>query len=118
MLHVTLTGLLLSIALSAALVPSLGAEGASTASAVTEFVLAGAYWSRWAETSPISTLASGLLRVAVAAALARLRAAATISSFFLWAISSAAYLAVLLLLRAFPPELLHVLRPRAAPATS
>ena len=43
LLRVTMAALVVSVALSAALVPGLGAEGASIASAVSEFVVAGGY---------------------------------------------------------------------------
>ncbi|MGA2320226.1 MAG: oligosaccharide flippase family protein [Solirubrobacteraceae bacterium] len=110
LLRVTIAGLIASIALSAALVPSLGAEGASIASAACEFVVAGGYLlaleRRHAHLRP--SLAT-LPRVAFAAAAALSALLLPLPSIALWAIASAVYLMLLLLLRAFPAELLHVL---------
>jgi O-antigen/teichoic acid export membrane protein len=113
LLRVTIGALVVSIALSAALVPGLGAEGASIASAVCEFVVAGGYMislaRRHAHLRP--SLAT-LPRVALAGALAAGVLLLPLPSVVLWAIASAVYVAVLLVLRAFPPELLHVLARR------
>ena len=115
LLRVTLTGLLLSIALSAALVPSLGAEGASIASAICEFVVAGGYLVALARNHPdVSPGFPTLPRVALATAVAACALLLPLPSVAQWAISSAAFLALLLLLRAIPPELQILLRPRAA----
>jgi O-antigen/teichoic acid export membrane protein len=110
LLRVTLVGLAASIALSAALVPSMGAKGASIASAICEFVVAAGYLTalvrRHAHLRPdLRTLP----RVAVAAAAAVCVLLLGLSSIVLWAIATAVYVALLLALRAFPPELLHVL---------
>jgi O-antigen/teichoic acid export membrane protein len=117
MLQANALALALAVILSLALVPSLGAEGAAMATAATEFVLAGAYWWSLGRSPAKFRPSLGLLpKVLVAAALAGAPALVlSISSFVLWAIASAIYLAVLLLLRAFPPELLHALLRRDAP---
>ncbi len=110
LLRVTLAGLVASIALSAALVPSLGAKGASIASVVCEFVVAAGYLVALArhharlrpgfELLPRAVLAAGV------GACALLLPWPNIAQ---WAVASVAYLGLLLLLRAFPAELLHVL---------
>lgn len=110
--------LVIAIILSLALVPSFGAEGAATATAVTEFFLAGAYWWSLGRSRAGFRPSLGLFpKVLLAAGLA---AASSLvlpfTSFFLWAIASVIYLSVLLIVRAFPPELLHALRRRDGPA--
>jgi O-antigen/teichoic acid export membrane protein len=100
-----------AIVLSLALVPSLGAEGGAIATAATEFVLVAAYW--WA----LSLSGTGLRpslgvapKVAVAAAAAGAPALVLpFASIVLWAIGSVVYFALVLLLKAVPPELLATL---------
>jgi O-antigen/teichoic acid export membrane protein len=107
---VTIAGLVVSIALSGALVPSLGAEGASIASAVCEFAVAGGYLlslvRRDAQLRPSLAV---LPRVALAGGAAVSTLLLPLPSIVLWVIATAVYVTLLLLLRAFPEELLHVL---------
>lgn len=110
LLRVTAAALLASIALSLALVPGLGAEGASIASAVCEFVVAGGYLlalaRRHAHLRPSFAL---LPRVALAAAPALATLALPLPSIALWALATVVYVGLLAAMRAFPEELLHVL---------
>jgi O-antigen/teichoic acid export membrane protein len=113
LLRVTIAALVIAIALSVALVPGLGAEGASIAAAVCEFVVAGGYLlaltRRHAHLRPsFATLPRVLLAAAVAASVLLL----ALPSIVLWAIASFVYLALLGLLRAVPAELLDVIRRR------
>ncbi|HWY19307.1 MAG TPA: oligosaccharide flippase family protein [Solirubrobacteraceae bacterium] len=113
LLRVTSAALVIAIALSVALVPGLGAEGASIAAAVCEFVVAGGYLlaltRRHAHLRPsFATLPRVLLAAAVAASVLLL----ALPSIVLWAIASFVYLALLGLLRAVPAELLDVIRRR------
>ncbi len=116
LLRVTLAGLLASIALSAALVPALGAEGASIASAVCEFVVAGGYLvaldRSHAKLRPSLTL---LPRAVVAAAAAACALLLPLPNVAQWAVASAVYIGLLALLRAYPEELLHLLPRRRPP---
>lgn len=110
LLRVTLAGLVLSIALSAALVPRLGAEGASLAAIVCEFAVAGGYLLALVRGHRhLRPRASTLPRVALAAAAAVSVMLLGLPSIVLWALASAIFVGLLLALRAFPPELLHVL---------
>jgi O-antigen/teichoic acid export membrane protein len=114
LLRVTIVGLLASIALSVALVPSLGAEGASIASAACEFLVAGGYLLAMTRRhSHLRPSLATLPRVgfAVLAALGALLL--PVPSIARWAIASVVYLALLGVLRAVPAELLQVLRRRA-----
>lgn len=110
LLRVTAVALLASIGLSLALVPTLGARGASVASAVCEFIVAGGYLlalsRRHAHLRPSF---AALPRVAFAGAVALAALALPLPSIVLWVIASAAYLVLLTLMRAFPEELVHVL---------
>ena len=120
LLQANALALAIAIVLSLALVPSLGAEGAAAATAATEFALVGAYWwslarSRARMRPSLALLPKVLLAAGVAGASALVL---PLPSIALWAIASAVYLAVLLLLRAFPPELLHALLRRDAPVAS
>jgi O-antigen/teichoic acid export membrane protein len=115
LLRVTIAGLLASIALSAALVPSLGAEGASIASAVCELVVAAGYLLALARGhSHLRPSLALLPRVAVAAAVAACALLLPLPSIAQWGVASVVYLGLLALLRAFPAELLHLL-PRRKP---
>ncbi|MHB8233648.1 MAG: oligosaccharide flippase family protein [Solirubrobacteraceae bacterium] len=113
LLRVTLGGLVVSVALSAALVPGLGAQGASIASAVCEFVVAGGYLlallRRHAHLRPDLRTPP---RVAVAAAAAACVLLLPFSSILLWAIATVVFLALLLALRAVPSELFLLLQRR------
>jgi O-antigen/teichoic acid export membrane protein len=110
LLRVTLAGLVASIALSAALVPSMGAEGASIASAVCEFVVAAGYLlaltRSHAKLRPSLALLPRAVLAAGAGACALLLPVPSIAQ---WAVASVAYLGLLGALRAFPAELLHLL---------
>ncbi len=110
LLRVTAVGLLVSIGLSVALVPGLGANGASIASAACEFVVAGGYLLALAR-GPARLLPrlTVLPRVALGAAAAACSLLLPLPSVIQWLIASVVYVALLLVLRAFPVELLHVL---------
>jgi O-antigen/teichoic acid export membrane protein len=110
LLRVTLAALFVSVALSVALVPDLGASGASIASAVCEFVVAAGYLLALARSHLQLRLSLTLLpRVMLAGAVAIGVLLLPLPSVVLWAIGSAIYLLLLLLLRAFPAELLYAL---------
>jgi O-antigen/teichoic acid export membrane protein len=114
LLRVTLVALALSIALSAALVPSLGAEGASIASAACEVAVAAGYLLALVRRDPeLRPSLAVLPRVAIASGAALAAMALGIASVAEWAIASVVFLALLALMRAFPQELLHVLPGRA-----
>jgi len=115
LLRVTLGGLVASIGLSVALVPGLGAEGASIASAVCELVVAGGYLLALARRDPRLRPSLALLpRVALAAAGAIAVLLLPLPSVALWALATAIFLALLALARAVPPELIEVLLRRGA----
>jgi O-antigen/teichoic acid export membrane protein len=110
LLRVTIAGLLVSIALSAALVPSLGAEGASIASAVCEFVVAGGYLLALARRhTHLRPSLAMLPRVAFAAAVAAGALLLPLASIVQWAIASVVYLTLILVLGAVPAELLRLM---------
>lgn len=114
LLRVTVAGLVLSIALSAALVPGLGAEGASIASAVCEFAVAGGYMLTLVRSHRhLRPSLATLPRIVLAGALAIATLALPFPSIANWAIGSAVYLLLLIATRAVPSELLDALRPRA-----
>ena len=80
LLRVTLAALVVSIALSAAFVPSLGAKGASIASAVCEFVVAGGYLlALVAQACPPATELRGAAARGTRRGRGRLRAAAAVA---------------------------------------
>jgi O-antigen/teichoic acid export membrane protein len=110
LLRVTLAGLVVSVALSAALVPSLGAKGASIASAVCEFVVAGGYLlalrRSHAQLRPSFALLPRAVLAAGVAACALLLPWPNVAQ---WAVASVAYLGLLLVLRVVPQELMHLL---------
>ena len=103
--------LVAAIALSLLLVPRLGAEGGAIATAATEFVLILAYWWSLGRGQARMRPSFGLVpKVLLAAGAAGgLCAVLPLPSIVLWAIASLVYLALLLLTRAFPAELLHAL---------
>jgi O-antigen/teichoic acid export membrane protein len=110
LLRVTALGLLASIGFSLALVPSLGAQGASIGSAVCEFVVAGGYLLALARShAHLRPRFAVLPRVACAAAVALSVLALPLPSIVLWAIASVVYLTLLAVTRAYPAELVHVL---------
>jgi O-antigen/teichoic acid export membrane protein len=110
LLRVTLAGLLASIALSAALVPPLEAKGASIASAVCEFVVAGGYLLALVRHHAHLRPSLGVLPKAVLAAGAGACALLLpLPSIAEWAVASVVYLALLFALRAVPGELLQLL---------
>jgi O-antigen/teichoic acid export membrane protein len=110
LLRVTIAGLVASVGLSAALVPSLGAEGASIASAACEFVVAGGYLLALDRSHARLRPSFALLpRAALAAGIGVCALLVPVPNVAQWAIASVAYLGLLLALRAFPAELLHLL---------
>lgn len=113
LLRATVAALLVSIALSVALVPGLGANGASIASAVSEFVVAGGYLAALARGhARLRPRLDVLPRVALAGLAAASALLLPVPSIVAWLIASAVYLVLLLTLRALPPELLYVLARR------
>lgn len=111
LLRVTLAGLAMSIALSVALVPSLGAEGASIAAIACEFVVAGGYLIALIRGHPHLHPGVGALpRVALATAAGACVLLLPLPSIVLWAIASIIFLVLLLLLRALPEELRALVR--------
>jgi O-antigen/teichoic acid export membrane protein len=110
LLRVTLAALLVSIVLSAALVPSLGADGASIASAACEFAAAGGYLLALARgRARMRPRLARMPRVALAGAVALGALAMPVPSIVSWVVASAVYLALLVAFKAYPEELLHVL---------
>jgi O-antigen/teichoic acid export membrane protein len=110
LLRVTLAALAVSIALSVALVPSLGAEGASIASAVSELAVAGGYLLALARGhANMRPSLAALPRVALAVAAAASVLLLPLPSVAQWAIASVIYIGLLFLLRAVPSELIQVL---------
>lgn len=115
LLAVTGIALLASIVLSVALVPAMGAEGASIASAVCELIVALGYLG--ALSGDHAHLRPGfrtLPRVALAGGLASAVLLLPLPSLALWAIATPVYILALLLLRVFPVELVRVLLARGA----
>jgi O-antigen/teichoic acid export membrane protein len=106
LLRVTLAALVVSIGLSAALVPGLGAQGASIASAVCEFVVAGGYMLalRRGHARLRPSLAA-LPRVALATLAAASVLLLPLPSIALWAIASVIYLVLIGVLGVLPAEL-------------
>jgi O-antigen/teichoic acid export membrane protein len=102
--------LAVAIGLSLWLVPRFGAQGAAAGTAATEFVLAGAYW--WSLARSRAHMRPSLVlvpKVVVAAGFATLALLLPLASVFQWAIGSTIYLALLALMRAYPPEILQAL---------
>jgi len=92
-----------SVALSAALVPPLGAKGASIASAVCEFVVAGGYLLALTRSHVRLRPSFALLpRAVLAAGVGACALLLPWPNVAQWAVASVAYLGLLLLLRAFP----------------
>ena len=117
LLRVTVLGLLASVALSLALVPSLGARGAAIASAVCELVVAGGYLIALTRSHAHLRPRLGVLpRVAIAAAAATSTLALGLPSVVEWAIATVIYVGLLALMRAFPAELSQVLLRRTGDA--
>jgi O-antigen/teichoic acid export membrane protein len=115
LLRVTIGGLVVSVALSGALVPSLGAEGASIASAACEFVVAGGYLLALTRSYPhLRPSLTTLPRVALAGSLGLSALLLPLPSIAQWAIAAPVYLMLLGVLRAVPVELLNALRRRGA----
>ncbi len=114
LLRVTLVGLVLSVGLSAALVPSLGAEGASIAAIACEFVVAAGYLVALLRAHPhLRPGGRVLARVALATAAGASVLALALPSVVLWVIASLIFFALLLVLRAVPSELQALLRRRS-----
>lgn len=107
----TALGLLSAVILSALLVPSLGARGASIASAAAEVVVAGAYlaglWRAHSHLRPSLAIVPRLAAITLLAVLPAL--ILTLPSLVLWAIVSAVFLGLASLLRIVPGELFHAL---------
>ncbi len=112
LLRVTLLGLVISIALCAALVPGLGAKGASIAAIASELVVACGYLLALLRGHPHLRPTTALPRVALAAAAAACVLLIPLPSVVLWALATAIFLTLLLLLRALPAELAHLLPAR------
>lgn len=113
LLRVTLAGLVVAVVLSAALVPSLGAEGASLAAAISEFMVACGYlFALLRSHRHLRPPVSSFLRVGVASGIAIGVLVLPLPSLALWAIASVIFVALLLALRVFPPELFEVLASR------
>jgi len=112
--------LAVAIVLSLVLVPEFAAQGAATATAVTEFSLAALYWVSLSRShARIQPSLALLPKVLIAAAAAGILALfVPLPSIALWAIGSLVYLLLLLAMRAFPPELAHVLLRRDRRAAS
>jgi len=111
LLRVTALALIASIGLSAALVPGLGAKGASIASSVCELAVAAGYLR--ALSSSEAKLRPGLAvlpRVALASAGAMCALLLPLPSVAQWALGSFVYLAALAATRAVPAELISALR--------
>jgi O-antigen/teichoic acid export membrane protein len=110
LLYANAVALVVAIALSLVLVPTLGGRGAAIATAATEFVLAGAYWRLLSRSRASMRPALSLLpRVAIAAGAASLSLLLPLPSIAQWAIGSAIYFALLAVLRAYPSEILDAL---------
>jgi O-antigen/teichoic acid export membrane protein len=110
LLRVTLAGLIVSIAMSAALVPSLGANGASIASLTCEFLVAGGYLLALTRGHPQLRPGLGVMpRVLVAAGVAMSVLLLPLPSIVLWALASVIYLVLVIVLRAIPGEITAVL---------
>jgi O-antigen/teichoic acid export membrane protein len=113
LLRVTLAGLVVAVVLSAALVPSLGAEGASLAAAISEFMVACGYlFALLRSHRHLRPPVSSFLRVGLAGGIAMGVLVLPLPSLALWAIASVIFVALLLALRVFPPELFEVLASR------
>jgi O-antigen/teichoic acid export membrane protein len=109
LLRVTIAGLIASIVVSVALVPPLGAKGASIASALCEFVVAGGYLLALRRSHVRLRPSFHVLpRAVLAAGVAACALLVPVANIGQWAIASVAYLALLALLRAYPSELLRL----------
>lgn len=110
LLRVTLAGLVVSVAVSVALVPSMGAEGASLAAVVSEFLVAGGYMFALIRSHRhLRPGVSAIARVGLASALAISVLLIPLPSIVLWAIASVIFVGLLALMRVFPEELMQVL---------
>jgi len=114
LLKATSVALVASIALSALLVPSLGAKGASIGSAAAELAVAAGYLLALVRGQPDLRPSFGNLpRVALAAGCGlALGLALPLPSVAGWAIGSVAYFGLLFALRAIPGEILSALLAR------
>jgi O-antigen/teichoic acid export membrane protein len=113
LLRVTAVALGAALALAGALVPSLGAKGASIASSVAELIAAAGYLLVLVRRHPDVRPSFALLpRVALATAAAMSVLLLALPSAAMWAIASVVYFVLLLALRAIPNELLNVLARR------
>jgi len=113
LLRVTAAGLVISVALSVALVPSLGAEGASIAAVACELAVAAGYLVALVRSHPHLRPGLGAMpQVALASAAAASVLLLSLPSVVLWVLASVVYVGLLVVTRAFPPELLQVLTRR------
>lgn len=108
-LRSTALGLTVAIALSAALVPPLGARGASIASAVAELVVSAAYLYGLTRAHPHLrprlTIVPRLAAVTIVALVPSL--VLSLPSIALWGISTAIFIVLALALRIIPEEIWH-----------
>lgn len=122
-LRSTAVGLATAVVLSAVLVPPLGAQGASIASAAAELVVSAAYLygltRAHANLRPSLAIVPRLTAISVVALVPSL--VLSLSSMALWGISTAIFVALALLLRILPEEIWHAFlaglrRPRSGGA--
>ena len=110
LLRATLVALVVAIALSLLLVPSLGARGAAIAGVAAEFLVAAGYLlallRRHAHLRPSF---AAFPRVALAAGVAALAALLPISSLAMWVVASVVYLAAIVALGVLPHEIVDAL---------
>ena len=112
--------LVVAIVLSLVLVPEFAAQGAAAATAATEFSLAALYWMSLSRSHARIRPSLALLPkvMGAAGAAGAIALFVPLPSIALWAIGSLVYLLALLAMRAFPPELAHVLLRRDRRAAS
>lgn len=120
LLWISIASLAVSMGLTLALVPPLEARGAATALVSAELVLAVMSYYLLKRARPQTTLPRTVpTKIVIAAGLALATAAVPgLSSLTHSIISGLLYLALLVVLRAFPPEILHALRRRQESVTA
>jgi O-antigen/teichoic acid export membrane protein len=111
-LRSTAVGLVVALVLCAALIPPLGARGASIASVAAEFVVAGAYLRELVRAHAHLRPSFAIVpRLAAAAAVALIPSLVlSLPSVALWGISSAIFVVLAWQLRIVPHEILHAFR--------
>jgi O-antigen/teichoic acid export membrane protein len=113
LLWVTLTGLVVSVGLSVAFVPSLGAEGASLAAVASEFLVAGGYlFALLRRHGHLRPEISPFVRVGLAGGVSLGVLVLPLPSIVQWGIASVVFLGLIALLGVFPEELVQALRRR------